>query len=153
MNSYITQIADKALNVSATLRRLSSAQKNAILEKLAQLIEERAPALKTENAKDIAYAKEIKLEASLVERLTLSDKVIEAMARAAREIAALPDPVGEVIEGRTLESGLKLTKVRAPLGVILLIYESRPNVTIDVGALCLKSGNAAILRGGKEAIH
>ncbi|MBV6494172.1 MAG: Gamma-glutamyl phosphate reductase [Turneriella sp.] len=153
MDKYINDIANNALHASYEVRKLSSRQKNAVLKKLACLIDERAGELKRENAKDILYAQENKLEESLIERLTLSDKVIQSMSRAVREIAALPDPIGEVVEGRTLESGLRLLKVRAPLGVVALIYESRPNVTIDVGALCLKSGNVAILRGGKEALH
>lgn len=153
MNDYINRIADDALEVSGELRQVPTARKNAVLTKLAALLQEHAAELKAENARDIAYARETGLEASLVDRLTMSDKVIQSMSRAALEIAALPDPVGEVVEGRTLASGVRLSKVRAPLGVVALIYESRPNVTIDVGALCLKSGNAAILRGGKEAIH
>jgi glutamate-5-semialdehyde dehydrogenase len=153
MNEYIEQIADNALAVTQTLRCTSAKQKNAVLLKLAELIVQHKAELQAENARDVAYAREKRLDASLVDRLTLTDKVIESMARAAQEIAALPDPVGEVVEGRTLSSGVRLSKVRSPLGVIALIYESRPNVTIDVGALCLKSGNAAILRGGKEAIH
>ncbi|MBN8222532.1 MAG: glutamate-5-semialdehyde dehydrogenase [Spirochaetes bacterium] len=153
MNDYITRIADDALYVSAELRQVSTARKNAALTALADLLVKHSTELKAENARDIAYARETGLEASLVDRLTISDKVIQSMSKAALEIAALPDPVGEVVEGRTLASGIRLTKVRAPLGVVALIYESRPNVTIDVGALCLKSGNAAILRGGKEAIH
>ncbi|MBS0619403.1 MAG: glutamate-5-semialdehyde dehydrogenase [Spirochaetes bacterium] len=153
MNEYIQRIADRALEVSNAMRQLVTGQKNAVLLRLASLITENAAKLKIENARDLAYAREAGLEASLVERLTISDKTIDAMSRAAQEIAALPDPVGEVVEGKTLASGTRLTKVRAPLDVLALIYESRPNVTIDVGALCLKSGNAAILRGGKEAIH
>ena len=153
MNEYITRIADNALEVSQVLRRLSTGQKNAVLRELAKLIRDNRAYLQTENAHDVALARETALEPSLVDRLTLSDKVIDSMSRAALEIAALPDPVGEVIEGRTLVSGVRLSRVRAPLGVVALIYESRPNVTVDVGALCLKSGNAAILRGGKEALH
>jgi glutamate-5-semialdehyde dehydrogenase len=153
MNDYITRIADNALEVSQALRQLSTGRKNAALAELARLIQDNRIYLKTENARDIAFARETGLEPSLVDRLTLSDKVIDSMSRAALEIAALPDPVGEVIEGRTLANGIRLSKVRAPLGVVAVIYESRPNVTVDVGALCLKSGNAAILRGGKEAIH
>lgn len=153
MNDYILRIADDALEVSAALRQASSAQKNGTLLFLAELLQENRADLKAENARDVAFARETGLEASLIDRLTLTDKVIDSMSKATLEIAALPDPVGEVIEGRTLASGVRLTKMRSPLGVVALIYESRPNVTIDVGALCLKSGNAAILRGGKEALH
>ncbi|MCS6972040.1 MAG: glutamate-5-semialdehyde dehydrogenase [Turneriella sp.] len=153
MNEYILQIAEKALEASRTLRQLKSTQKNAALLRLAELLDKNRRDLQAENARDLAYAREAGLDAALVDRLTLSDKVIDAMCRAVREIAAFPDPVGEVVEGRTLASGIRLLKVRAPLGVIAVIYESRPNVTIDVGALCLKSGNAVILRGGKEALH
>ncbi|MBL8032392.1 MAG: glutamate-5-semialdehyde dehydrogenase [Leptospiraceae bacterium] len=153
MNEYITRIADNALEVSQVLRQASTARKNAVLRALAERLRDNREELKTENARDIAYAREIGLEASMLDRLTLSDKVIDSMANAALEIAAFNDPVGEVVEGHTLKSGVRLSKLRTPLGVVALIYESRPNVTIDVGALCLKSGNAAILRGGKEAIH
>jgi len=153
MNDYIHKIAENALDVSQDLRVARTAQKNAVLTSLAELLSKRRTDLQAENARDIAYAREANLEASLVDRLTLSDKVLQSMSKALVEIAALPDPVGEVIEGRTLMSGVRLTKVRAPLGVVAMIYESRPNVTTDVGALCLKSGNAVILRGGKEAIH
>lgn len=153
MNDYIHKIAENALDVSQDLRVARTAQKNAVLTYLAELLSKRRTDLQAENARDIAYAREANLEASLVDRLTLSDKVLQSMSKALVEIAALPDPVGEVIEGRTLMSGVRLTKVRAPLGVVAMIYESRPNVTTDVGALCLKSGNAVILRGGKEAIH
>jgi len=153
MNDYIHKIAENALEVSQDLRVARTAQKNAVLKTLAELLISRRTELQAENARDIAYAREANLEASLVDRLTLSDKVLQSMSKALLEIVALPDPVGEVIEGRTLMSGVRLTKMRAPLGVIAMIYESRPNVTTDVGALCLKSGNAVILRGGKEAIH
>ncbi len=153
MNEYITRIADNALEVSQILRQASAKKKNAVLADLARLLHENRADLKAENARDIAYARETGLEASLIDRLSLGDKTIDAMVQAALQIAAFPDPVGEVIEGHTLTSGVRLTKERTPLGVVALIYESRPNVTIDVGALCLKSGNAAILRGGKEAIH
>lgn len=153
MNDYIYRIAENALEVSQELRVATSVKKNAVLTKLAALLVERRVELQAENARDIAYAREASLEASLVDRLTLSDKAIASMSKALLEIVALPDPVGEVIEGRTLMSGIRLTKIRAPLGVVAMIYESRPNVTTDVGALCLKSGNAVILRGGKEAIH
>lgn len=153
MNDYITRIADNALEVSQVLRQASTGKKNAVLAELARLLNENRGVLKAENARDIAYARETGLEASLIDRLSLSDKTIDSMAQAALEIAAFPDPVGEVVEGHTLKSGVRLTKMRTPLGVVALIYESRPNVTIDVGALCLKSGNAAILRGGKEALH
>lgn len=153
MNEYILRIADDALEISAALRQASTGQKNGTLTALADLLQENRADLKAENARDVAYARETGLEASLIDRLTLTDKVIDSMTKATLEIAALPDPVGEIIEGRTLASGVRLTKMRSPLGVVALIYESRPNVTIDVGALCLKSGNAAILRGGKEALH
>ncbi len=153
MNDYIYKIAENALEVSQELRVATSVRKNAVLTRLAALLKERRVELQAENARDIAYAREANLDASLVDRLTLSDKTIDSMSKALLEIVALPDPVGEVIEGRTLMSGVRLTKMRAPLGVVAMIYESRPNVTTDVGALCLKSGNAVILRGGKEAIH
>lgn len=153
VNEYIQTLADGALHASQKLRTVSTAQKNAVLTDLAALLVANKETLQKENALDLRFAAEQKLEQSLVERLTLSDKVLHSMSQAALEIAALPDPVGEILEGRTLSSGIRLRKVTSPLGVVALIYESRPNVTIDVGSLCLKSGNAAILRGGKEALH
>jgi glutamate-5-semialdehyde dehydrogenase len=106
-----------------------------------------------ENQKDLAAALANDLKASLVDRLKLDVKRMKEMASAVREIAQFPDPVGEVIRGRTLKSGVRMIQKRVPLGVVFTVFESRPNVTVDIGALCVKSGNAAILRGGKEAIH
>lgn len=106
-----------------------------------------------ENQKDLTAAVANDLKASLVDRLRLDVKRMKEMASAVREIAQFPDPVGEVIRGRTLKSGVRMIQKRVPLGVVFTVFESRPNVTVDIGALCVKSGNAAILRGGKEAIH
>src|SRR5204863_991332 len=105
------------------------------------------------NAQDIAAAQKADLAPALIERLRLTEKRIEAMAAGVQQIAAQVDPVGQIIEGYVRPNGLRIQKVRVPIGVILFFYESRPNVTSDAAALCLKSGNAIILRGGKEAIH
>jgi glutamate-5-semialdehyde dehydrogenase len=109
--------------------------------------------LKAENARDLEAGREAGLSSAMLDRLELTDARIEGMAGAVRKVAALRDPVGRVIDGWVLPNGLKLDKARVPLGVICMIYESRPNVTADAASLCLKSGNAVILRGGKEAIH
>src|SRR5690606_25086405 len=105
------------------------------------------------NAKDLEAARAGGLEAAMIDRLTLSEKGIEGMASGVEQIAALPDPVGEITDVRRRPSGIEVGKMRVPLGVVGIIYEARPNVTVDAAALCLKSGNAAILRGGKEALH
>lgn len=105
------------------------------------------------NQKDLAAAAEAGLKDSLIDRLRLDAKRIADMVQALREIAQFPDPVGEIVRGRTLKSGVRMEQKRVPLGVVFTVFESRPNVTVDIGALCVKSGNAAILRGGKEAIH
>src|SRR3990172_234460 len=105
------------------------------------------------NEHDVQGAREAGLSPAVVDRLTLTGGKIEGIAADVRQVAALPDPVGEMIDMRTLPNGLKVGRRRVPLGVIAAIYESRPNVTVDIASLCLKSGNACILRGGKEAIH
>ena len=149
----VHKIATQAKQASYQLRLLSSTQKNAVLSTLADLLCTHKAEIQKENARDLEQAKKDQLSSALVDRLTLNDKAFDAMVRACHDIAALSDPVGEVIDGRTLANGIALRRVRIPLGVVALIFESRPNVTIDVATLCLKSGNAAILRGGREAIH
>ncbi len=149
---YIRNIARQAREASLLLRTVTTEQKNKVLLRLAGYIRAEKAFIQSENRKDIEQAEKSGLSPSLLERLRLTDKVVESMAKAAEEIAALPDPVGEVMEGRILPNGLELKKLRIPIGVIAIIYESRPNVTIDVGALGLKSSNAVILRGGKEAL-
>ncbi len=127
--------------------------KDRALRRAAALLRQRLPALLAENAKDIAAARSAGLPAPLLERLTLDARRVEEMALSCEEVAALPDPVGEVTAVWTRPSGLRVGRMRVPVGVIGIIYESRPNVTVDAAALCLKSGNACILRGGSEAIH
>jgi len=140
----------------AAARRLAAsdvAARTAALRAMADALRKGADAILRENAADLAAARQAGLAAALVDRLTLAPERIAKMAAGVEEIAALRDPVGEIIEGYVRPSGLEIQRVRVPIGVILVIYESRPNVTSDVAALCLRSGNAAILRGGKEALH
>ena len=151
--TMIEQMAQRARQASLTLGISPTSQRNQALKILAKLIRENAEALKVANAEDIAFAKSAKLSESMVDRLLLTDQRIEGMALGVEQVAALDDPVGSVLESATRPNGLRIDKTRVPIGVIGIIYESRPNVTIDCAVLCLKSGNAAILRGGKEAFH
>ena len=127
--------------------------KNAWLLRSAEAIRHESSSLLKANALDVAEAPEFGLSAAAIDRLTLDEKRIEAIARALEEVAGLPDPIGETIEAYRRPNGLDVSKIRVPLGVIFFIYESRPNVTADAAALCVKSGNAVILRGGKEALR
>lgn len=127
-------------------------RRNAALEAIADLLTANSGDILDANAVDVEAAKETGLAKAMVERLTLSTKLIEGMADGARQVAALADPVGKIIDGSVRPNGMRLSRVRVPLGVILIIFEARPNVTIDAACLCLKSGNACILRGGKEAL-
>jgi len=135
------------------LSQASTATKNAALVAAAAEIRRRRPELLAANRTDLEQAQQAGLSSSMLDRLTLNDQRIEAMARGIEEIVALPDPIGTTIANWTRPNGLRIERVRVPLGVVGIIYESRPNVTADAGALCLKSGNAVILRGGKESIH
>jgi len=146
----IAQQADKAALALATT---DTSTKNNTLLKLAELIEAHASTLVAENHKDLVAGRENGLSTPMLDRLTFTPERIQAMAEGVRQVAALPDPVGETIEEQVRPNGIHIRKIRVPIGVIGIIYESRPNVTIDCAALCLKSGNASILRGGKEAIH
>ena len=140
----------------AAARHLAAAgarSKDAALAAMADALGARTKTIREANAADIADAKRAGLSAAMIDRLTLSAEEIEKMARRVREIADLRDPVGETVEGYVRPNGLRIERVRVPIGVILVLYESRPNVTSDVAALCLKSGNAAILRGGKESLR
>ncbi len=149
----VLNIAKEARAASLKLSRLGTAVKNVALEKIAVDILGNADFLKTENKKDLDAAAAKGLTKAMIDRLTLSDKVINSMAKGLREVAALPDPVGEITGMWKRPNGLMVGRMRIPIGVIGIIYESRPNVTADAAALCLKSGNAVILRGGSEAIH
>src|SRR6516164_5073595 len=120
---------------------------------MAEALEKNSGALKEANAQDMEVAAKLGLSAAMLDRLKLDDKRIAVMARGLREVAALPDPVGRVLDERTRPNGLELQKISTPIGVVVIIYESRPNVTADAASLCFKSGNATILRGGKEALN
>jgi glutamate-5-semialdehyde dehydrogenase len=149
-----TSVADACAAAKRATHELGTANteaKNAALEPLAELLGERKDELLEANAADLADERAADLTAALRDRLTLDEARIEAMAQGVREIAALPDPVGEVVEERTLASGLEMRKVRVPLGVVAVVYEARPNVTVDCAALCIKSGNAIVLRGSSYA--
>jgi len=151
--SMIETIAARARKASRPLVSLSTVQKNRALAAMAYHLRSRAEELKVGNAKDLKQARTNNLSPAMIDRLTLSDKVIEGMARALEEIAELPDPVGKIENMTRRPNGLTVGKMRIPLGVVAIIYESRPNVTSDAAGLCLKSGNAVILRGGSEAFN
>jgi len=149
----VGKIASLAKKASRSLAMLSSNEKEGILKNMASSIRDNAGLLKEENKKDLAKAEEMELSSAMIDRLTLSDKVIESMASALEEIALLPDPVGRISGMVKRPNGLLVGKMRIPLGVIGMIYESRPNVTADAAGLCIKSGNAVVLRGGSEAFY
>lgn len=151
--SYIEQLGKKAVDVKTKIATASTDDKNKILKTIARELEEHIPAILAENEKDISQARENGISEIMVDRLRLTQERIQDIAAACLELVSLEDPVGEVLEGSTRPNGMEIRKVRVPMGVVGIIYESRPNVTVDAAALCLKSGNAAILRGGKEAIH
>jgi glutamate-5-semialdehyde dehydrogenase len=153
LKHQIRQLAEHSRDASHALAKLDSNTKSALLRAMADNIEKSAAAIKAANAKDVAGGKKSGLSSAMLDRLTLTDKRISEMARGVREVAALPDPVGTTISEWTRPNGIRIQKVRVPIGVILIIYESRPNVTADAGCLCFKTGNAVILRGGSEAIH
>ncbi len=147
------ELGRNARNASSILAGIESKQKNDALEAIADRLIEQSETLKTENAKDLQAGKTKGLEDAMLDRLALTDEGIQKMAEGLRQIAALADPVGEINNLKFMPSGIQVGNMRVPLGVIGIIYESRPNVTADAAALCLKSGNATILRGGSEAIH
>jgi len=149
----IHEMALEAKQAARPLGTLSRGVKDKVLLRMAQLLKERQAKIQAENAKDVDKAKAEGHPAAFIDRLTLSDKVMNSMVQALEEVAALPDPVGEVVKMWRRPNDLLVGRVRIPLGVIGFIYESRPNVTVDAASLCLKSGNAIILKGGKEALH
>ncbi len=153
MQKYITQIATQAKNAFYQLAHADSAVKNAALLRLADLIGEHESALLAANAHDLEQAKQKGLDDAMLDRLKISSGSLKTMREGLQQIANLPDPVGEMDEFRLRPNGLRIGKMRVPLGVVGMIYEARPNVTIDAAALCLKSGNACVLRGGSEAFH
>jgi glutamate-5-semialdehyde dehydrogenase len=149
----IAETCDAAKRASRQLATLGSGVKDAALEAIAAALTDNADRILEANALDLQDGEENGLSDALMDRLALDDQRIAGMAAGVRKIAALPDPVGEVIDGSTLPNGLQLRRVRVPLGVIAVVYEARPNVTIDAAALCLKSGNAVVLRGSSSAAH
>lgn len=153
IETLIIGIAQRARKASLELATLDTAKKNAFLELLAKTLVVATDDIIEANAKDLAAAKENGLSGPMLERLTFTSERIAKMAEGVRQVASLPDPVGEEIERMQPPRGFDLRKRRVPMGVIGIIYESRPNVTVDCAILCLKSGNASILRGGKEAFH
>lgn len=150
---YMSDVGSAARQASRAIGRAATAQKNKALLTIADRIVEQAGVLKTANALDLAAGKEKGLDAALLDRLAITDDRIQSMAEGLRQIATLADPIGEISDLAYRPSGIQVGQMRVPLGVIGIIYESRPNVTADAAGLCLKSGNAVILRGGSEAIN
>ena len=151
--AYMREVGESARTASRLLARAPTAAKNAALEAIALAIIRDEKSLLAANAQDVAAARGAGSDAAFVDRLALDASSIAAMAEGVREIAALPDPVGEISELKFRPTGIQVGHMRVPLGVVGIVYESRPNVTADAAALCLKSGNACILRGGSEALH
>jgi glutamate-5-semialdehyde dehydrogenase len=149
----VPELCAAAKRASRTLATLGSGVKNGALEQIAAALHEHTEGILEANARDLEAGRESGLSAALLDRLALDQQRVAAMADGVRKIASLPDPVGEVIDGWRLPNGLDLRKVRVPLGVIAVVYEARPNVTIDAAALCLKSGNAIVLRGSSSALQ
>ena len=147
--SYIEELGQKASAAKDKIATASAGEKNKILEKIAEILRENKEVILVENEKDIAQAKENGITEVMVDRLRLTKERIDGIADACLQLVSLEDPVGEVLSGSNRPNGMRITKIRVPLGVVGIIYESRPNVTVDAAALCLKSGNVAILRGGK----
>ena len=153
LTGQITQLAKNAKVASRELARLTTAEKNACLLAMADALENNFGAIKEANALDMEVGAKLNLSSAMLDRLNLDDKRISAMAKGLREVAVLPDPVGRILDERVRPNGLKLQKISTPIGVVVIIYESRPNVTADAASLCFKSGNTTILRGGKEALN
>jgi len=153
LNEQMITLARQAKAASRELAKWTTAEKNSCLLAMADALEKNAAALKQANALDMDAGAKMGLTSAMLDRLKLDDKRVAAMAKGLREVAALPDPVGKVLDERVRPNGLKLQKITTPIGVVVIIYESRPNVTADAASLCFKSGNATILRGGKEALN
>ena len=151
--AYVADVGARARAASRAMARAATAAKDRVLSATAAAIRREAAALKAANEKDLAAARAAGQDPAFVDRLALTDKAIEAMAGGLEQIVMLPDPIGEITDLRFRPTGIQVGRMRVPLGVIGIIYESRPNVTIDAAGLCIKSGNATILRGGSEAIH
>ncbi|MGY8874817.1 MAG: glutamate-5-semialdehyde dehydrogenase, partial [Pseudoalteromonas sp.] len=149
--SLITDISRQAAKAAHTLALLDTKTKNKVLVEMAAALREQKAFIIKENESDLSAARDNNLAASMIDRLTLNDERIEAMAEGIEVIVSLDDPVGQLRDITERPNGIKIRKMRVPLGVVCMIYEARPNVTADAGALCFKSGNGVILRGGKEA--
>jgi glutamate-5-semialdehyde dehydrogenase len=149
----VRDICVEARKAAQLLATLPTAKLDAMLDEIATVLEQSAEELYAENKKDIAATEAAGLHASLIDRLRISEKTLASMVKGVRQVRALPQPLGQKMSEWTRPNGIAISKVRVPIGVIAIIYESRPNVTIDAAVLCLKTGNATVLRGGKEAIH
>ncbi|WP_325170117.1 glutamate-5-semialdehyde dehydrogenase [Noviherbaspirillum pedocola] len=153
IKQYMNEVGQRARAASRGMARAGTAEKNRALLLIAAAIRRDAEALKAANARDLDAARAAGMEAAMLDRLTLSEKAIATMAEGLEQIASLPDPIGEISNMKFRPTGIQVGQMRVPLGVIGIIYEARPNVTVDAAGLCIKSGNATILRGGSEAIH
>ena len=153
IKAYVLDKAKEAKEGARVLAKASPGRKNAALLEMAKALQSKAKELIAENKKDIQFARQKGLSQAMLDRLTLNEKRVVEMSRGLVEVAALPDPVGEILRVQQRPNGMSVGKMRVPIGVIGIIYESRPNVTADAAGLCLKAGNAVILRGGSEAIH
>ena len=149
----MTQLAKQAKAASRRLASISTQHKNQILMAMADALESQTPGLKAANEKDMEVGRQLGLSGAMLDRLQLTDSRIQSMAKGLRDVAGLPDPIGRILDERSRPNGLRIQKISSPIGVIVIIYESRPNVTADAASLCFKSGNATILRGGKEALN
>jgi glutamate-5-semialdehyde dehydrogenase len=153
IGTYMHRVGREARAAARVLARSDTGQRNRALEAIALAVETGRARLIEANARDLGEARRSGLDAAMIDRLTLTPAIVDAMADGLRQIAGLPDPIGETVNLRERPSGIRVGQMRVPIGVIAIIYESRPNVTADAAGLCVKSGNAAILRGGSEAIH
>ena len=149
----INEILNHVKSVSKKMATSTYNERKQILENIAKLLNEKRQEIIKANKIDVDNAKEMELSSAVIDRLIISDKEIDSMIKAVQEISMQKEVLGDIISGSTRPNGLKIRKVRVPLGVVGIIYESRPNVTIDSAALCIKSGNCAVLRGGKEALN
>ena len=153
LHDQMTELARQAKAASRELARLSTGDKNVCLSAMAEALEQNAARIKQANSQDMEAGAKSGLSSAMLDRLKLDDKRIAGMAKGLRDVVALPDPVGKILDERVRPNGLKLRKISTPIGVVVIIYESRPNVTADAASLCFKSGNATLLRGGKEALN
>jgi glutamate-5-semialdehyde dehydrogenase len=153
VSDIVARQAVAAKAASRALAALLPAQKASLLNAVADALSAASSEIVFHNEIDVEAARQAGLNSALIERLVLTEKSVKGMAQAVRDIAAQPDPIGEVLETLKRPNGLVIEKIRVPLGVVAMVYESRPNVTVDAAALCLKSGNAVLLRGGSEAIN